>query len=142
MAKSRLDIIYDYDFTLIALNANIKPYKLAWSINLTLGINLTKQPNVKIGFTGGKNLSIINYDDTNEFRTIRLLRNRTEESEGQFDAYIVPELKNFDYFVVLENECKTLDENAFLSKIKEIPFIQFTTQVDIESLKSRDNLIF
>ncbi|OEJ99963.1 IPExxxVDY family protein [Roseivirga misakiensis] len=142
MAKNKLEITYDYDFPLWALNANAKPYKLAWSINQELDLALTKVENLKIGFTGGKSLSIVNYNDINEFRAIRLLRNRAEESEGQFDAFLVPEMKNFDYFIVLENESQTLDENAFFSKIKEIPFVQFAIKVNIKSLKSRDNLIF
>lgn len=142
MTKNKLEITYDYDFTLLALNANVKSYKLAWSINQELRINLAKKENIQMKFTGGRTLSVVNYVDENEFRTIRLLRNRTEESEEQFDAFIVPELKNFDFFIILENESHTFDENAFFSKIKEISFVQFTTRVDIESLKSRDNLIF
>ena len=142
MAKNKLEITYDYDFTVLALNANVKSYKLAWSINQELRINLAKKENIEMSFTGGRSLSIVNFVDENEFRVIRLLRNRAEESEEQFDAFIVPELKNFDYFVILENESHTFDENAFLSKIKEISFVQFTTRVDIESLKSKDNLIF
>ncbi|MFY0593876.1 IPExxxVDY family protein [Roseivirga sp.] len=142
MAKNKLEITYDYDLPLMALNANVKPYKLAWSINQEMGLALTKKKNLDIGFTGGKVLSIVNYDDINEFRIIRLLRNRAEESEVQFDAFIVPEMKNFDYFIILENESQTLDENAFFTKIKQIPFVQFATKVDIKSLKSRDNLIF
>lgn len=142
MAKNKLQITYDYDFTLLALNANVKAYKLAWSINNELKVNLAKKSNIEINFTAGKSLNIVNYIDEDTYRTIRLLKNRAEESEDQFDAFIIPELKNFDYFIVLENESNTFDENAFISKIKEIPFVQFTTKVDIESLKSRDNLIF
>lgn len=142
MAKNKLEITYDYDFTLLALNANVKSYKLAWSINQELKINLAKRENIQMKFTEGRSLSIVNYIDENEFRIIRLIRNRAEESEEQFDAFIVPELKNFDFFIILENESHTFDENAFLSKIKEISFVQFTTRVDIASLKSRDNLIF
>ncbi len=142
MAKNKLEITYDYDFSLFALNANVKAYKLAWSVNNQLKIDLSKKDNIELSFTAGRNLSIVNYLDQDTYRTIRLLRNRAEESEGQFDAFIVPEMKNFDYFIVLENESSTFDENVFFSKIKEIPFVQFATKVNIESLKSRDNLIF
>lgn len=142
MAKNKLQITYDYDFTLLALNANVKAYKLAWSINNKLKINLAKKNNIEISFTEGRSLSIVNYEDQDTYRTVRLLRNRAEESQEQFDAFILPEIKNFDFFIVLENESNTFDENVFFSKIKEIPFVQFATKVDIESLKSRDNLIF
>ncbi len=142
MAKKKLQVTYDYDFTLLALNANVKPYRLAWSINKELKLNLSKSDNVEIDFKSGGELNIVNYIDVGEYRTIRLLRNRAEESEEQFDAFLIPELKNFDYFLLLENESSTFDENAFISKIKEIPFVQFATKVVTEALKSRDNLIF
>ncbi len=142
MAKNKLQVTYDYDFTLLALNANVKAYRLAWSINRDLKLDLSHCHNIEIDFKSGRTLNIVNYKDVGEYRTIRLLRNRAEESEEQFDAFIVPELKNFDYFIILENESNTFDENTFISKIKEISFVQFTTKVDIEALKSRDNLIF
>ncbi|OEK00336.1 hypothetical protein BFP97_01875 [Roseivirga sp. 4D4] len=142
MAKKKLQVTYDYDFTLLALNANVKPYRLAWSINKDLKLNLSKSDNIEIDFKSGRELNVVNYIDVGEYRTIRLLRNRAEESEEQFDAFLIPELKNFDYFLLLENESNTFDENAFISKIKEIPFVQFATKVATEALKSRDNLIF
>ncbi|MBO3698003.1 IPExxxVDY family protein [Roseivirga sp. E12] len=142
MAKKKLQVTYDYDFTLLALNANVKPYRLAWSINKELKLDLSKCENIEIDFKSGRELNVVNYIDLGEYRTIRLLRNRAEESEEQFDAFLIPELKNFDYFIILENESSTFDENAFISKIKEIPFVQFATKVEIEALKSRDNLIF
>ena len=142
MAKNKLQVTYDYDFTLLALNANVKAYRLAWSINKDLKLNLSKSDNIEIDFKSGRNLNIVNYIDAGEYRTIRLLRNRAEETEEQFDAFIIPELKNFDYFLILENESSTFDENVFFTKIKEIPFVLFATKVDIEALKSRDNLIF
>lgn len=142
MAKKKLQVTYDYDFTLLALNANVKPYRLAWSINKELKLELSKCDNIEIDFKSGRDLNVVNYIDVGEYRTIRLLRNRAEESEEQFDAFLIPELKNFDYFLLLENESNTFDENAFISKIKEIPFVQFATKVATEALKSRDNLIF
>ena len=41
------------------LNANAKAYKLAWSINSELKINLAKKSNIEINFTAGKNLNIV-----------------------------------------------------------------------------------
>lgn len=142
MAKNKLQVTYDYNFTLLALNASVKAYKLAWSINKELKLELSKCDNIQIEFKQRRDLNVVNYKDESEYRTIRLIRNRAEESEEQFDAFVVPELKNFDYFIILENESSTFDENSFFTKIKEIPFVLFATKVEIEALKSRDNLIF
>lgn len=142
MAKNKLQVAYDYNFTTIALNVSVKSYKLAWSINKDLNLNLSKCDNIAVSFKTGKNLSIINFVDQSEHRTVRLLKNRADENEDELVSFIVPELKSFDYFIILENESSTFDENTFLSKIKEIPFVLLATKVDTETLKSRDNLIF
>lgn len=142
MAKNKLQVIYDFDFLLLALNANVKPYKLAWSLNKELKLNLVKADNIEIGFNEERSLSIQNFLDSTEFQTVRLIRNRAEDLDGAYNAYLLPELKNFDYLLLLENETNTFDENVFISEIKQIPFVQFTTKIDIQSLKSKDNLIF
>lgn len=141
MAKNRLHVEYNFDFLLLAINSNIKAYKLAWSINKDLSLALTKEENIEIGFKGDKSLCIQNFMDKNDFRTIRLLKNRADGNEDSI-AYLLPELKNFDYFITLENESNTLDENIFIRGLKEIPFVQFITKIDLQTLKSKDNLIF
>ncbi|PIQ47670.1 MAG: hypothetical protein COW03_13950 [Cytophagales bacterium CG12_big_fil_rev_8_21_14_0_65_40_12] len=142
MAKNKLDISYEIDFDLIAINASVKEYKLAWVLNKSLGWHLAKKENIQIEFTGNKALSVSNYFYKTEYQSFRLLKNRAEDLEEQFNAFLIPELKNFDYFVMLENESDSFDLNSFISKIKQIPFVQFAVIVDTAALKSRDNLIF
>ena len=98
--------------------------------------------NIEIGFNEQKSLSIQNYIDSDEFQTVRLIRNRAEDIDGAYNAYLLPELKNFDYLLLLENETNSFDENAFISEIKQIPFVQFITRINAQTLKSKDNLIF
>ena len=142
MAKNKLQVTYDFDFLLLALNASVKPYKLAWSLNKELGLHLVMTDNIEIGFNEQKSLSIQNYIDSDEFQTVRLIRNRAEDTDGAYNAYLLPELKNFDYLLLLENETNSFDENAFISEIKQIPFVQFITRINAQTLKSKDNLIF
>ncbi|WP_339606053.1 IPExxxVDY family protein [uncultured Roseivirga sp.] len=142
MAKNKLEISYEIDFELVAVNASVKEYKLAWMLNKSLGWDLAKMKNIELDFTGNKALSISNYLYKTEYQTFRLIRNRAEDGEEQFNAFIIPELKNFDYFIMLENESVGFDLNAFISKIKEIPFVQFAVLMDTAALKSKDNLIF
>ena len=137
-----LEIAYDYDFVLIALNTGAKTYKLAWIINRELRIGLSKKENAVLDFTKGKKLQIVNYIHEDTYRTIKLLKNRAETSENQFNAFIIQELKHCDYFLILENKSDTFDKQTFVQKIKQLPFVEFVTQVDIKSLKSKDNLIF
>ncbi len=142
MAKNKLHVDYDFDFVLIAINSSVKPHKLAWSVNNHLKLDLIRDKNIAIEFTQGRFLSIINFLMETEHQKVRLLYNRSENDDDQFSAHLLPELKDFDYFLVLENESNTFDENAFISRTKQIPFVQFATKIDLQTLKSRDNLIF
>lgn len=142
MAKKKLVIDYDFGFILIAINAVVKHHKLAWSVNNHLKLELKRESNISIQFKTGKSLSIVNFLAETEYQKLRLLCNRSENAHESHSPYLIPELKNFDYFLVLENESNTFDENAFISNTKEIPYVQFATKVDLRTLKSRDNLIF
>ncbi|MFT6215045.1 MAG: hypothetical protein ACJAS3_001442 [Roseivirga sp.] len=145
MAKNKLDISYEIDFDLIAINASIKEYKLAWMLNKSLDWDFAKMENIQLDFTKNKVLSISNYFYETEYQKFRLLKNRTDEGNddgAQFNAYLIPELKNFDYFLMLENESHGFDLKSFILNIKQIPSVQFAIIVDTATLKSKDNLIF
>ena len=142
MAKNKLDISYEIDFDLVAINANIKEYRLAWLLNKTFGWNLAKMENIELSFKGDRQLMISNFLYTTEYQTYRLIKNRAADSKEQMNAFIIPELKNFDYFIMMESESEAFDLNTFISEIKQIPFVQFAVRMDANALKSKDNLIF
>jgi len=142
MSKNRLAVEYDFSFDLIAITASVKEHKLAWTLNRDLTLNLVKADNIEIVFLEDKLMSISNFINVREFQTIRLLQNRAENLEENFNAFLIPELRNFDYFILIDDESDTFDLNSFITKIKQIPFMQFVVSVDTKSLKSKENLIF
>ncbi len=142
MSKNKLSVDYDFNFTLIALTASCKEYKLAWILNRDFDLSLSKEPNIDIEFVAGKTMSISNYLTTTEHQSIRLLGNKALNVEEKFNAYLIPELKNFDYFVIVNDESQTFNPETFIEKIKSIPIVQFAVLVDPLSIKSKDNLIF
>ena len=142
MAKNKLTVTYDFNFTLIGLNSNVKPHKIAWFLNNNEDFDFSKTEDLVIEFNEDKNIQIAQFLHEDEFSKYRILKNRAEASETSFDAFLLPELKQFDYLVTLENESTTFDENVFYNKIRQIPFVQFAIKVDLNTLKSRDNLIF
>ena len=142
MKKNKLLVNYEFNFDLIALNATVKEYKLAWSINKFLHLNLVKGENLALDFVKNQLMYVSNYVCETDYRLIRLLKNRSEVSEGQFGPFLIPEMKNFDYFLIIEDETDSFEINPFISRIKEIPFVQFAMVVDVATLKSKDNLLF
>lgn len=142
MSKNRLSVDYDFGFDLIAITASVKEYKLAWILNRELNLNLIKTDNIEIVFLDDKFMSISNFTSKTEHQAFRLLKNRAENIEEKFNAFLIPELQNFDYFLLIEDESDTFDLNAFITSIKEIPLIQFVVSLEASSLKSKENLIF
>lgn len=142
MSKNKLQVEYDFDFSLFALNTNVKPHKIAWYLNTKEGFEFVRTDELNIEFNQSKSISIVHYLHEDEYSKFRILKNRAEFSEDSFDAFLLPEMKQFDFLIMLENESSTFDENVFFNKIRDIPFVQFAIKVDLKTLKSRDNLIF
>lgn len=142
MAKNRLIIEYEYDFDLFGLISPSKDYKLAWLINQQLGIHLVKEDDIRISFLNDEELVISNYLFETEHAQLRLLRNRSEDPKDDRMNYLVPEMNRFDYLIIKRGEIGDYDDKTWLKKIQHLKEIQYVARMDLEKLKSRENLIF
>ena len=61
-------------------------------------------------------------------------------STSKSRIYLLPEYKKVDYLLKIENNL--LDTKNLISKMKDIPQIITTFAVDVNTLKSKNNLIF
>lgn len=142
MKKNKLIADYSYDFQLFGLLSYAREYKLAWTINSILNIGLKKEEDIVIRFVGDRTLAISNFKHETPYATVRLLRNRSYDDQKENSAvYLLPELKNFDYLLMVHDESDTGDNNAF-SLLGECPLIQYLARIDLDKLKSRENLLF
>lgn len=142
MKKKKLEAELTFDFSLIGLISSHKEYKLAWYINEALDIKLIKEKDIELEFVKGENLVISNYFYETEHSYIRILKNKSMNDYGDRPAYLVPELNNFDYLILIQGYEDTITLQELKNKISEIPKIQFVQTFPIENLKSRENLIF
>jgi hypothetical protein len=55
---------------------------------------------------------------------------------------LIPELKEVDYFLKIEGDEDTMDSNKIIKTLLGNPKIMAAYEVDINKLKSRNNLIF
>lgn len=140
MRKSKLLVDYEIDFTLWALLSPMREYKLAWYMNQLLHIRLVKDKDIEFAFTNQPDLCISNYIFATEHNVLRLLRNRSVSELDQ--AFLIPELKQFDYLLVLQGEGTMFDQTDLVAVLHKIPTVEFVKPIDVESLKSKDNLIF
>ena len=141
MKKNKLIANVDFDFSLLAISSLMKEYKLAWKLNQQLGIHLIKQPDEIFHFLGDDKLCISFYHYQTEHSSIRLIFNRSREDTLK-RQHLVPELKQFDYLMLVDGFEDSLEVHDVRELIRQIEGIQMVNLVDVDQLKSRDNLIF
>lgn len=143
MKKTRLAAGYSYDFTLLGVSSSASEYKLAWTINQAIGTGLTKQKDMDIEFLNNDKLIISNFLHQTENAAIRLLRNKSFNEDGQgHSIYLVPELKNFDYFIHINDDAGTYDAQEIVARLSQLEIVSFAACLDVGKLKSKENLIF
>jgi hypothetical protein len=142
MKTTRLVIEYDYDFTLIGISAPLKGHKLAWLMNKALHYNLRKHDDILIEFVKDASITNTNYIHETEYSVLRLIKNKSCEYTNVDKPFLVPELKDYDYFVHITDESGIFDGSGIINCIKNLPGVQFVNSIQTEQLKSRDNLIF
>jgi len=140
MKKSKLQVVHEYEFDLIGLVAPVKDYKMAWLINRSLGIQMTKTKDYEVEFINSPRLIISQYILEKEHGFIQLLKNRAYSSLDQA-LYLVPELKSMDYFLVLQDYTFELNINDYIEELIRNPLIQNVVRLDVAKLKSKENLL-
>jgi len=140
--KNKLEVFYEYDFQLIGLVCSLKEYKLAWLLNKELDVKLIKQPDIAFEFLNLGTFAISNFIFTTENGTLRLLKNKAYEYEHVKSPFLIPELKEYDYFLKLESMEVHLPSERILEILKNVKQIIFIKDLAINDLKSKENLIF
>ena len=142
MKKRKLEAEFEYDFSLFGIISVLKEYKLAWLLNNILDVQLDKANDIEIEFLKSQNLIISNYLVETENSSLRLLKNKSMDQFDDNQAFLLPELKRFDYFIIIQGFEDTFSNQVLKQKISSIPGIQYVQFFSLESLKSRENLIF
>jgi len=142
LKKTKLKIEYDYNFQLYGIVTKAREYKLAWSINKGLNINLVKQEDILIPMANQGDLTITNLLFETENSTLRLIGNRSVGLSDGGKANLIPELSNFTHFFVVRDEGDNFSSQELIRLLKEISIIDYVTLIETEKLKNRDNLIF
>lgn len=142
MKKSKLSFNLDYDFDLLGLVSSVKGYKLAWVLNHALHIRFVKEKDINIEFLANKNIIISNFIFRTTYITLRLLKNRSEDNNPQGMVYLLPELKEFDYLLMVQDQGDTFFFQNIVARLRSLNVIQFISKIEIANLKSKENLIF
>ncbi|MFN6945084.1 MAG: IPExxxVDY family protein [Cytophagaceae bacterium] len=142
MKASKLIVEYDYDFEVLGIISSAKDYKLAYNINKALNIDLEKTQDLSLEFLKDGKIQIAQFVFETEYSCLRLLKNKPIEFYNVSKPFLIPEMKEYDYFIHLSGEGNMWNAKELESTLKIIPIIQYVLKIDINNLKSRENLIF
>ena len=137
MSKHLLLDDYDYDFFAIGITCHAKDYRLCWAINKLLDISLEKDTDIELTNKKGKTSkhSCYYYWDELTEKEYRLVSNKSQND------FLVKEQKQADFYLLLyENTAETAKEIAI--QLKKINIILMSFEVNITTLKSKENLLF
>ncbi len=158
--KLHIDEFDEIDYQLIAIHTSLEDYRLAYYINQNLPITLKKSNcNVQISNKDGETqfTRFIFEDDTagicwdliqnkNDIllSTQRIDQGLFAETNNRFStkAYLIPEFKKVDYFLKIDDAAAVVDIANIAAQINKIDRISTVYSVDVENIKSKNNLIF
>jgi hypothetical protein len=140
MKKARLLVEHTYDFELLGLVSTVKDYKMAWLINRHLQLDLRKVADLELEFVTSPKLKISQYFLSLPYGFVQLLKNRALNTINQV-SYLVHELKSMDYFLLVRDETFQISIDIFAEELAKNQLIQNVMKLDVEKLKSKENLL-
>ncbi len=158
--KIGFDDIEKAIYYLIAIHTSLEDYRLAYFINQILPINLKKSEScIQIKNKEGETrLSRFEYEDETKSIMWNLIQNKSTvintssrnnldlfaNSNSKFSSkiYLLPEFKKVDYFLKIDNDDDNMDIKSIANLIKKIDSVTIVYNIELETIKSKNNLIF
>ncbi len=134
MSKTKLQIVYDFDFCLIGIVCAEKDFRLCWMLNNQLGLKLAKMED---HVSGSGNHSLFSFNDEEVLWEYSLIANR-----GDSGRLLLEEHQHTGYFFIIKGEVTTEEKKNFAEQIKKLNSVSTSYLIDAETLKSKHNLIF
>lgn len=149
----------EIDYQLIAIHSPLEDYRLAYYINQNLPINLKKSNcNIHISNKEGETqFTRFIFEDDKDIAW-NLIQNQNDalvasenNNQGLFansnnefapKIYLIPEFKKVDYFLKIENDEVAIDVSKIINSLKKIERVSTVYAVEVEKIKSKNNLIF
>jgi hypothetical protein len=136
--KVFLDIGYDYDFALLGIVSQEKPHRLAWLLNNHLGMQFYHHGELVFFEEEKPKNHFTRYHYADEINHLQLYIIENKDN----GTYLIPELRNVDYFLLLKGALDFVDPQEYINSLKPVDSIQLVTEIDHQKLKSKQNLIF
>ncbi len=100
MAKFKLDLQPDPEVAVYGISSHVKDHRLCWSINRTLGLELSRRRTALSDEVMGRTVRFMAYDHVDEDSNARF----TLVNNHSGDGFLLKEQRQTDYFLVVDNE--------------------------------------
>jgi hypothetical protein len=137
MAKRQL-IEAAFDFSLWGINTAMEDYRLCLHLNQHHGWNFKRISDIEYyspQIKGFKHFNVYKYKNEIDFYTLELIQNKNGGN------ILIPELKNFDFLVLLHGEEDYFEKDKFTEALNNLPGIQSGIELNVYTLKSKNNLL-
>ena len=151
------DFLEEEHYALIGIHCVIEDYRLAFLINQALDITLKRRKDDITNPSINTNYALFEWFDCKQLTTYHLVANTCkvqytnleqqsnslfgEDTSGATNFYLLPEYKKVNFLLKIETEFQN-KEKIILNNILKIPQVATAYTIDVDTLKSKDNLIF
>ena len=157
MKSEKLHIKYDLNYILIAIRSQIEDYRLAYFLNKSSFFLFQRMSQDLSYLINDKTVYFSSFHDINQDlkREVFLIKNKTtyrsnlttqlglfSDSDITNTVFLIPELKDFDYFIKLVGIWKKSEILNLKNFITDIQVVESSVNIDLNQVKSINNLVF
>ncbi len=138
MKKNVLQLDFEYEFTLFSIVSPLKDYRICWHLNKIIHGNFLRKNDLEINIKKLKKInrfSLFNHTDAISKVSYNLVSNKN------LGTYLVKELKQIDFFLIINGYISDIEKKDLLTSLKGIDALQTVFETDPAQLPSRHNLI-
>lgn len=136
MARLKLELEPDPEVSVIGISSHVKDYRLCWSINRVLEIELTKRRQGIEEMQNGRPAVFSAFDHMDEELRVSCTLVNNHGSEG----VLLRDLRQADYFLVVDNDWKESAEDI-LQKLRSAEFVLTAFPLNFAQLRDGHKLL-
>ena len=157
--KLVLDEFFEQPFKLFAIHASVEDYRMAFLLNKNLGLRLKRaRKDVDIRRNSAVSLfELYEFEDEINYCSYFLVGNVSrskvegrkesrslfeEEPESLQKSFLLPEFRQVDFFLKIEEDIEGISESTLLNQIKGVAQVSMAYPIEFDAIKSKENLIF
>lgn len=128
------------DTRVLGIMTTVKDYQFCWHINNSTGLDFRLNHELEIKLVRKKRkyyFSLYEYNEPNKFLSHYIYKN-------QFDGeYLLPEFRNLDFLWLMKgDEVNEETVQETIQTVRLIPHVQLVTELAVDKIASKENMVF